>query len=210
MKIGIGGSAANPPHIGHRMLLEHLIQSGIFQKIIWLPSGTRKDKDSIASEHRINMTKLAFADLEKTNSKTKLEILFDDTYEKNHPTIWWLKKIQQENPNDEIIWYTGSDVVAPEEKYGGKCEIEAKWEQGEELMKNWKFWIIPRGGFPHPSTLKLPSQFEILDIDNPFCVSSSDIRKRIKEGQPFEHMVVAEVAEYIKKHKLYGWKDKNN
>ncbi|MFZ2193313.1 MAG: nicotinate-nicotinamide nucleotide adenylyltransferase [Candidatus Moraniibacteriota bacterium] len=209
MHIGIGGSAANPPHIGHKTLLECLVRSGRFQRIIWLPSGIREDKvDFVASEHRVSMTKMTFAAIDRMSSQTKVEILFDDVYGENHPTIWWLEKIQRENSNDEVVWYTGADSVTPEKKYNGKCEIEETWVQGRDLMENWKFLIISRKGFPNPKMLKLPKQFEIFDNDLS-DIRSSDIRKRIANGLPFEHLVVPDVAQYIKENHLYGYKDLN-
>ena len=205
MRIGIGGSAANPPHKGHLMLLAHLIQSGIFQRIIWLPSGRREDKQGfIASQHRANMTRLMLANLEETFSQTKIEVLFDDVLGENHPAIWWLEKFQKENPEDEIAWYTGVDSVVPEEEYSGKCEIETRWVRGEELMWNWKFIIISRKRFPDPRTLKLPAQFEIFAADLP-DIRSSDIRNLILAGKPFGHLVVPEVEKYIKENGLYGY-----
>lgn len=206
-RIAIGGSAANPPHLGHLKLLEHLVQSEMFQKIIWLPSGTRKEKpDFVATEHRANMTTLTFAQLDRNGSQTGIDIMFTDIYGKNHPTIWWLEKIQSENPDAEVAWYTGVDSVVPEERYSGKCEIEACWFRGAELMWNWNFLIIPRGGFPDPRILNFPKHFEILDVYDLPDIRSSDIRNRIVSGAPFEHLVVPAVAEYIKENGLYVYK----
>ena len=208
MLIGIGGSAANPTHLGHLVLLKHLVLSGIFQKVVWMPSGIREDKKGFAApEHRVRMTQLAVANLAKFFHE-KIELLFDDAYGKNHPTIWWLKKFQKENPQDTIAWYTGVDSVVSEEKYGGKCEIEARWVSGKELMRDWKFIVVPRKGFPDPRELSLPKQFEVLNVDisDEVCIKSSDIRDLIAGGRPFEHLVTANVADYIKANGLYGYR----
>lgn len=197
MRIEIGGSAANPPHVGHRALLEKMLQRKQSQKILWLPSGIREDKEGFIDPiHRVAMTQMTLAGLE-------IELLLDDVYGKNHSTIWWLEKMQQKNPGCEIVWYTGVDSFVPCEKFHGRCEVEARWERGEELIRNWKFLIIPRKGFPHPSELNLPKQFEIFETEVP-NISSSDIRSRIANSRPFAHLVVPGVASYIKENCLYN------
>ena len=76
MRIIIGGSAANPPHLGHQIVLWRLIRCGRFSKVVWMPSGIRKDKHGfVAPEHRVNMTILTVCDLDKGDSKTEFEVI---------------------------------------------------------------------------------------------------------------------------------------
>lgn len=210
MRIGVGGSAANPPHLGHLRLVELLCESALFDKIIWIPSGVRPDKDGlILPEHRVKMIELLFL---KDNKKifagrTKFEVDMGDVYGRNTPTINWMEKLQKKYPDAEIVWYTGVDSVVPQEKFGAKCEIEAYWHEGERLMRDFKFLIVPRSGFLPPASLKLPPQFEILDAHIPE-ISSSEIRSLASKGdEKFTEMVTPNVAEYIKEHKLYSWKN---
>ena len=79
------------------------------------------------------------------------------------------------------------------------------WIRGEELMRNWKFLVLPREGYPHPSTLGLPPNFIVLDVKI-HNFSSTYIREQIKNGRVFEHMLSHDVVTYIKENKLYGWK----
>ena len=44
MKIAVGGSAANPPHFGHKKLLEAVVATGEFDQVRWTVSGDRPDK----------------------------------------------------------------------------------------------------------------------------------------------------------------------
>jgi nicotinate (nicotinamide) nucleotide adenylyltransferase len=204
-RIAIGGSAANPPHLGHLALINHLLEFGGFDKIIWIPSGNRKDKNNLISpDHRVAMTMLNF-DLDWLYKKKSVFMInFQDVYGENQPTIYWMNEMQNQNPAAEIIWYTGVDSVVPQEHFGGKCEIEKKWFCGEELMREWTFCILPRIGYIHPLKLQLPSQFFILDGNLP-NISSTDICRRISSGKPFEHLVSKEVNAYIKRFGLYGY-----
>jgi nicotinate-nucleotide adenylyltransferase len=209
IRIGVGGSSANPPHLGHKVLIEKLLLSGVFDRVIWIPSGERIDKESFVDpDHRVFMTNLTFPKEWFIEGRTVFTIKYQDVYEPYSPeqsTIRWLIKIRQDYPEDEIIWFTGADSVMPQEKFGGKCEIEAVWFQGDTLMKNWPFLIIPRKGYIHPAKLSLPKKFKVLDIAVPE-ISSTTIRQKINQGNAFEHLVVPEVARYIKRFGLYGWK----
>lgn len=202
--IAVGGSAANPPHLGHLALIQAMLQSKKFSKVMWIPSGIRPDKpDFIDPQHRLAMTELTLQSI-----KDKRFILNpSDVYGKNMPTIKWMEILKEQNPQAEIVWYTGIDSVVPQKKLGGLCEIEARWLHGEKLIKEYKFLIIPRAGYPHPSTFEIPLEnYEILDVELP-DIASSEIRKLVQGGNSdFEKLVTSEVAYYIKANKLYGWK----
>lgn len=208
-RIAVGGSAANPPHIGHLVLIEHLLNCGLFDKIIWIPSGIRNKKEELIDpDHRVAMTVLTFPLEQLYRSGPIFLMNFKDVYGRNTPTISWLRRIRNENPRAEISWYTGADSVVPLEKYNGKCEIETEWVEGDSLMKDWHFYVLPRSGYSHPAQASLPPNFRVLEIAGLPDVSSTDIRRRIAAGQPFERLVTPEVAAYIKRFGLYDWKNK--
>ena len=201
--IAIGGSAANPPHLVHALLISKLLECNRFSKVIWIISGDRKDKQyNVTPDDRVTMTELTIGQL-RGRFNTELIIKYNDVYYENTPTITYIENIKKEFPQSEVIWYTGSDSIIP--KYDGKCEIEAKWHRGEELMKTTSFLVFPRKRFKLPDTL--PSNIEIFNIELP-NISSSDIRKKIKKRQVFEHLVTPLVAIYIIIHKLYGYGEK--
>jgi len=203
LRIGIGGSAANPPQLGHRHLVEGLLSSGVFDEIYWIPSGVHHDKEGfIEPDHRVAMTLLTFPSEWLWKGKTKFNIKFNDVYGGNTPTIEVIENFQKEYPDAEVVWYTGVDSVVPQEKYGGKCEIEAVWVRGEELYSKYNFVVIPRPGFLDPKEIDLPENFRILDVPQ-LNISSTEVRRRIKSGESIEGLVTPEVEEYIKRNNLY-------
>src|SRR3989344_1587530 len=209
LRIAIGGSAANPPHSGHRMLLWEIMKSRLFDRVIWIPSGERGGKSLVEPEHRVAMTFLTIHPewlIKTLAGGCRLILDFNDIYRYNTPTIAVLRRRKIKTPEAEFTWFTGSDSIIPREEYGGLCEIEKKWVQGKELLKNWNFLIVPRPNFPIPSDLKHGPNIEILETNCPSLEISSDgIRKLIKTGQPFEHLVEPRVADYVKACKLYGY-----
>lgn len=203
LRIGIGGSASNPPHLGHRVLIEGLLKSNLFDEIYWIPSGVRPDKEGFMSpDHRVAMTLLTFPTEWLLNKKTKFKMKFNDVYGGNTPTIEVIESFIKEYPNAEITWFTGVDLVVPQEKFGGKCEIQATWKRGEDLYSKYNFLVLPRLGFTNPRLLNLPENFEIFDGPS-LNLSSSEIRRRIANDESIEGMVTREVEEYIRSNNLY-------
>ena len=204
-RIAIGGSAANPPHMGHVVLLSKLLKCGKFTKVIWVISGDRLDKHyGVTPDDRVAMTEMTVGQLRlQYEINCQLIIRYNDVYYKNTPTIECIENLQKEFPNAEITWYTGSDSIIP--RYNGKCEIEAKWYRGKELMENAKFLIFPRDGFRLPEEPQeyMPKNVSIHLTELP-DIASSDIKKRIVTGKTFEHFLMPSVANYIIHHKLYG------
>ncbi len=202
-KIGIGGSAANPPHLGHKQLVQGLLESGRFDQIFWIPSGVRPDKDGFVSpDHRVAMTLLTFPTEWLWKGKTNFVIKFDDVYKGNTPTIEVLEQYRKMFPTAEISWFTGVDSVEPQDRFEGKSEIQAVWDRGEELFHNYNFFVLARPGFTDPKSFSLPKNFELSNIPQ-LDISSTDIRKKIQNSESIEGLVTKEVEEYIKRNNLY-------
>ena len=72
---------------------------------------------------------------------------------------------------------------------GSDCKKElVQWKDIEKLKEEADFFYIPRPGFE----------------ESPFMnISSSEIRKLIRENKPYTKYVVPEVAQYIEELGLY-------
>ena len=207
--IAVGGSASDPCHLGHQALASAVI-NGLFDEVRWVVSGTRPDKSFTESaDHRIATAILTFPNEWHLDANTIFKIDLDHATGKDIPTIEYLAQLKKRKPRAEIFWFTGSDAVTPQEALGGKCPIEAYWVRGAELMEKWNFCIVQREGYPATSTLGLPKNFYVLNTDKPLLdISSSMVREKIRNGEPFEHLVTPRVATYIKNKNLYGQKEK--
>ena len=206
LPIAIGGSAANPATVGHYYLIKWLLDSGKFSSVIWILSGDRSDKNNLIDpDHRLALTLLTFPQEWFLRTSVRFIISFEDVYGENTPTINWLEKVQKIYPGQKLVWYTGADSVAPKPEYKNLSEIEARWVRGKELVEYWNFLIFPRQGYPNPKTFSLPKNFEIADANLPE-VSSSEVRRRILSGEPFENLLSPNAVQYIKQNGLYGYK----
>ncbi|MCI0680141.1 nicotinate-nicotinamide nucleotide adenylyltransferase [bacterium] len=205
--IATGGSAADPITIGHECVVREVCNSGLFETVFWIPSGSRPDKDVAPAEHRRNMINLHFCEEFIRAQPVPLIIDFSDIDAQNTSTYLWIRQLQEQYPQYEVFWYTGVDSIVPRDDLGGMCEIEALWENGEEVMRG-NMIILPRLGYPDPESLRdqLPPRFQYKALKPKkiiYGTAGSDIRERIKRNGTYEHLVDQKVYEYIEEHKLY-------
>ncbi|MDO8520940.1 MAG: nicotinate-nicotinamide nucleotide adenylyltransferase [bacterium] len=209
-RVAVAGSAGNPISLAHQEFAEILTKSRLFDLVLWFPSGTRSDKpDLISSGHRVRMTELAFNEEWQKKQPTEFCIDLREAHRPSIPTIGILREVQKEYSDAEIVFATGIDVLAPRPEYGGGCDVLRYWVEGESLMRDWTFAVLPREGYPDPKELqkegKLPIHFLLLPRPSSSIagISSTEVRRRVKAGESFDGLVHPEVAEYIKKHELY-------
>ncbi len=194
MKIAVGGSAANPSHIGHQKLVEAIMSTEEFDQVRWIVSGDRPDKPNMPlSRLRWEMGKLLF------NQNKKPLILYEP--DQAIPTIEVLENLQECYKNSQIVWYCGADHFVPRKRFNGDCDILGFWDDGKILFEKQEFLIIPRKGLDM-NILQLPKHYKILNVSIPE-ISSTDIRSRVVDGKSIDQLVSKEVATYIQQKKLY-------
>jgi NAD+ synthetase len=109
-----------------------------------------------------------------------------------------IDKRMKEKYGDNIWHAVGMDLVS-----GGaeeQSEIQLHWERGQELWQNCNFVVMTREKGIY-NKKDFPPHAELLDLD--FFGSSTEIRRRIKDGQPIRELVLPEVEIYIEKNRLY-------
>ena len=183
-----GGSAANPPTLaGHGSVLQAVAghcKLYRYMKVVWIPSGSRSDKDLLPAELRRRMIEMTFPEEWLLSQGVPIEIDWRDIDGENTPTIDIFHEAFLKYSHDDIVWYTGADSVAPIRKYGGRSEIQVKWKRGNELWSNplYRFIILPRQGWKHPFNMRLPGHFSWIHDMLP-DVSSSKVRRMVCSGE---------------------------
>jgi nicotinate-nucleotide adenylyltransferase len=185
-KVGIFGGTFDPPHIGHLVMARRAVEQLELKKVFFVPANIPPHKNlPIASaEHRLNMIRLAVIphkDFEVSTCEIERGgISYTiDTIRFFLDNVW-AKEFYLLIGEDSAIHFSS-------------------WKESEEIKKLVKICWFPRiceGKNPiPPEFIKIDA--EILDI------SSSRIRKLIKEGKSVKYLVPEPVLEYIKINKLY-------
>lgn len=186
MKIGIFGGCFSPPHKSHQKIVLELLN--YVDKVIIVPTGNKYNKIELVDDYkRVEMLKLMFNDD---------RIIISDYEFKNELTYTYqtLDHFKEEYPNDEIYFITGTDNIK---------EIKT-WRNYEYLLKTYKFLIVKRGNDNIEKVIKEWPLANLIPVDIKFKnISSTQIRKRIKEHKSLYNFVDKEVIKYIIDNKLY-------
>lgn len=198
MKIGILGGTFNPIHNGHLILAQNALECLSLDKVLIMPSGVSyfKDPKEIAStNNRIDMVNYAIID----NDKFELSTIETDragnsyTYE----TILYLNKIE---PNNTYYYIIGADTLFSMET----------WKEPALIFNNCKIICAPRDLYSseelieQKNILERKYNTEIFILDRSVVdISSSMIRKMLKNNYSAKYYLPDRVLDYIKKNNLY-------
>ena len=108
-------------------------------------------------------------------------------------TVDTLRALRSERLEATPVLIMGSDQFA--ELVG--------WHQPEEVVRLAEVCVLPRDGVELATVLPpLDVVWSAADVA-PVDVSSSDVRRRVREGRPYRHLVPAGVADIIEREGLY-------
>jgi nicotinate-nucleotide adenylyltransferase len=202
LKIGIMGGTFNPIHHGHLVTAGEALSQFCLNKVIFIPSGDPPHKNALEekiAEHRYLMTVIATSS-NKNFFVSRIEI---DRKGKSYTidTMKQLRKIYGEDA--ELFFITGADAI---------LEI-LTWKKTEEIIQLCSFIAATRPGYNISKIQELKEKLfkktnnnvdKIFIMEIPaLAISSTDIRKRVKENRPIDYLVPEGVSNYILKHGLY-------
>lgn len=184
MQVGIFGGVFNPPHLGHLMIAQQVLDFTDIDEVWFLPNyGQIPPKIGVAAvEHRVAMTKLL--KLPKACVST-LEI----DYTLDGDTINLLPYLPKPHTYTFIM---GADQLAHFHL----------WGQWETLLSRMPFLIFPRLGYTNEPLRQNMTMLahKLLIISD---ISSTKIRERKKQGLSLASFVPPAVDAYIRTHGLY-------
>lgn len=185
-QVGLLGGNFNPIHHAHLMIAEQVGQKLGFDEVHLLPSYLPPhvdEKKTIDSKHRLAMVQRAIEDNAFLSVDTRELARKGKSY-----TIDTMLELTTENPDTEYYFIIGGDEVA----------YLPKWHRIEELVRLVNFVGVKRAGFA------LESPYPIIWVDVPeIQLSSSYIRKQVKQGCSIRYLVPDWVREYISEEGLY-------
>ena len=189
MKIGLYFGSFNPVHTGHMIIANHLVNVSDIDQV-WMvvsPQNPFKKRKNLADGYdRLHLAELAIGDnpnIRTCNIEFELPV---PSY-----TIDTLTYLQERNPDFEFSLIMGSDNI---EKFH-------KWKNFEMILDHYSIYIYQRAG--NISDLYIEYD-NIHYLDAPLLdISSSYIRKLIKDGKSVRYMVPHEVYKYLMESNMY-------
>jgi len=187
MHIGLYFGSFNPIHNGHIAIAEYMYQQFGFDKIWFIVSPSnplKKEKDLLDEYERLELVKLAI--------KGKDYFVVSDIefqMEKPSYTYLTLRKIYAEHAQHTFALILGGDSID---------DIKL-WKNYEEILQNYAIYIYPRS----KKTNNIVGKNIIIAQPPLLTVSSTQIRKKIKNREDISRLVCAEVLQVIKDRKFY-------
>ena len=192
--IALFGGSFDPIHNGHLFVIEELLSSARFEKFIVIPAGNPWQKNVAASgAHRLAMVEIALKDCMSRYRELEISRFEIDDASPSY-AFQSIDYFTSQNFGDNLVWIIGSDAFA---------KID-EWKEIEQVAKSVEFLVITRPGQKLESAKVAKSitysQMEMNALD----ISSTKVRNLIKTSEPFDSLVPAGVAAYIKSQGIYA------
>jgi nicotinate-nucleotide adenylyltransferase len=173
--VGILGGRFDPPHLGHAALAERAVaEFGIDELHVTVVADAAHKPSEAPAEDRLAMARLALARL-----RPIVEL------EHHRYTVDALEAAGYDDP----IFLVGADELA----------AFPTWKEPERVLELARLGVATRPGYA-PATAS--PRIRIFELE-PHPVSSSELRERVRRGEPIDGLVEPSVAAYIAEHGLY-------
>lgn len=185
-KIGILGGTFDPPHMGHLIIANEVLDQMELDEVKFMPNHEpphKVRKSGTTVEDRLAMLELSI------DGHPSFSIETIELYEEGLSyTFHTMKALKEKNPDVEYYFIIGADMV----------EYLPRWYNIEELIRLVQFVGTNRPNY------KLESPYPISFIEVPMIeISSSMIRDRIKKGNSIKYLLPDPVIRYIGENHLY-------
>jgi len=188
MKIALYFGSFNPVHTGHLIIANHVLSHCDVDRLWFVisPHNPLKETAGLLNEnHRLHLVQLAIENEPKFKASN-----IEFSLPRPSFTIDTMIYLQEKYPKYEFSIVMGSDSF----------QNIKKWKNYKQLLDNYHIIIYKRPGFDIDTSLS--KNIEI--VDAPLLdISSTYIRKLIKEKKSIRYLVAEEVMNEIKANSYY-------
>lgn len=198
MRIGIFGGTFDPPHVGHLVLAEQCREQCRLDRLWLMPAGQPPHKSAEAlseGKRRAEMLELAIAGAPQFEVDRRELQRSGTTF-----TFETLEEVHGEKPDAEVFFLIGGDSL----------NDLPTWRNPARILELATVVAVNRGDrpFPHDGPLvakvggELAGRIQRVTIPG-IDISSTDLRRRVREGRSIRYLTPRAVEAYIAEHRLY-------
>ncbi len=195
--IGILGGTFNPPHLAHMVCASEARAQLSLDLVLLVPTGVPPHKEmeeEPGRAHRLAMCRLAADGHGDWLEVSSLEVDRDGpSY-----TIDTLGEINATRPGDELTFIVGGDMAWS----------LPSWHRPEAILELAVVAVAERAGARREEVrvrlagMRGAQRIRYIDVPR-LDISSSALRRRVREGRPIDFLVPDAVAGYIQRQGLY-------
>ncbi|MDH5759766.1 MAG: nicotinate-nucleotide adenylyltransferase [Gemmatimonadota bacterium] len=192
-RLGVFGGTFDPPHVGHLAVAADVAASAGLDRVLWIPAGAPPHKegaDVAPAAVRVEMVRAAV-------SGDPLFAVSDVEVARPGPsyTVDTLRRLGELYPGSELFLLIGGDQFR---------HLDT-WRAPGEIFRLATVLVMDRegevaAGAPPPLADAASALFvPVTRVD----VSSTEIRRRVREGRSIRYLVPGGVEEIIRRESLY-------
>jgi nicotinate-nucleotide adenylyltransferase len=181
MRVALFGGSFNPPHVAHQLVALYVLETQPVDELWMIPCFLHPFEKSLEPfPDRLEMCRRAAAGLGGRVRVSEVEGQLGG----ESRTLRTVQALQAAHPDHQFSLIIGSDLQAE----------TSSWYRAEELQRLVPFVVVARGGHAAAgsASVTMPE------------ISSSDVRRRLREGLPVDQVVPRGVLDYIRERGLYG------
>ena len=189
-KVGIFGGSFNPVHIGHVSLAKNLLEGGLLDELWMMVSPLNPLKTGAGNiidfDRRLDMARIAvegIPGLKVSDFERELPV---PSY-----TVDTLSLLEKHYPECQFCLVIGAD----------NWTVFDKWYRYKDILQRYEVLVYSRPG-SDLADADLPEGVKLVEMEL-YDVSSTDIRRKIKQGEDVSQLLPEGVLEYIKENGLY-------
>lgn len=189
-KVGLYFGSFNPIHIGHMAIANYLVEFTELDEFWFVvtPQNPHKEKKNLLNDYdRLELVQRAVENDERLQVSDIEFFLPKPSY-----TIDTLTYLKERYPNKQFRILMGSDNL----------RNFHKWKNYDAIVENYGVVVYPRPGFDM-SAIEMPKNTVVVEKAPHMEISSSFIRKAIRQGKDVRHFLPPGTWEYIDKMGFY-------
>ncbi|GEM62998.1 nicotinate (nicotinamide) nucleotide adenylyltransferase [Sphingobacterium faecium] len=189
-KVGLFFGSFNPVHVGHLIIANYMANYTELDEVWFVvsPQNPFKKKESLGNMYdRLEMVNLAIEDTDNLKVSAIEFGLPQPSY-----TIDTLTHLAEKYPSHDFVLIMGEDNL----------ETFSKWKNSDVILRDYHIYVYPRPGYSGNTMKEHPS---ITMTQTPMMeLSSTFLRKSIKEGKNIKFYTPDKVLDFIEKKGLYS------